>query len=1070
MNAPMESLPATASRTVAEPSPLATLKSILKPVASLQLTVALFALSLVLVFFGTLAQKNAGIWTVVEQYFWSWHVSIDLQLFVEFLQIFFDVNRETATTINVPFPAGKLIGGLMFVNLLAAHFVRFRLSWRRSGIMILHSGLLMMFVGEYVTREFAIEQQMAIEEGTAVSHTISTREYELAIIRQLDDTNDRVVTVPGVKLARGIGREPLTLPDELPVRVKVLAYSLNSELVNKELANDPNAVYHPAATQGFGVNSRVKEIEPVSGVSNDKRVDMPAVTIELLRASDNESLGVYSVSMKYRPQPVTIDGTTFTLEYRNIVYHKPYTVYLEKFRFDRYLGTNKPKNYSSTVLLTDSEKQLKDTQIVISMNSPMHHRGETFYQSSFTPDEKTTILSVVENPGWTLPYVSFGLVSFGMLLHFGIHLREYLRKMMARKAAADVSPPTLIERWLPWGVLAVTVLLISAAAMPHGKPGLKGLDLERVAMLPVVDGGRVKPLDTVARVDLRLLNHKEFYNSPADKTSRPAIDWWLSTASTTDFESANASHAEVFRIENDQVLNLLGLPRRDGLRYSLLEIGKKYKELRDAAVQAEKKPARNRDLFDGKVLDLWTKLGTHNGILTGETTLVIPPRDGKDWQRLTEARQAAQERTIKAIGEQIGINMPSGKALVQMVQSLPEAERRKFETLFNDTLDEQMKADPALQAWDDLFTAYRAGDKDGFDKAVSRLEQQAQASVSISDRVRVRLEVMLNDTAFYFWCTGLYVFAFVLTLASWAFLALSSGIGHAWRRSAMMVLLFAFILQTITLLVRMYLMDRPFVFVTNLYSTAVFIGWVTVGVSLLVERAIPLTLGNLTAAVIGFLTCILAHNLALSGDTLEMMQAVLDTNFWLATHVTTINIGYATTYIAGLIGMVYIAIGLFTPYLFRKVSLPNGQSIDLGRLIGQMLYGAVAASVVLSFIGTVLGGIWGDYSWGRFWGWDPKENGALMIVLWSAMILHARWAGLVKDHGIAVLAIGGNIITTWSYFGTNQLDYGLHFYGRNETLAAICRIMWITNLAIVAIGLTPQSFWRSQRATASAAD
>ena len=126
-----------------------------------------------------------------------------------------------------------------------------------------------------------------------------------------------------------------------------------------------------------------------------------------------------------------------------------------------------------------------------------------------------------------------------------------------------------------------------------------------------------------------------------------------------------------------------------------------------------------------------------------------------------------------------------------------------------------------------------------------------------------------------------------------------------------------------------------------------------------------------------------------------------------------------------------------------------------------MVYGVVCFAMLLSFVGTVLGGIWADQSWGRFWGWDPKENGAVLIVLWNTLILHARWCGLVKDRGVAVLAIFGNVMTAWSWFGTNQLGIGLHAYGFDSRLADGCFNFWVSQLFILSWGLIPQRFWAS---------
>jgi hypothetical protein len=109
--------------------------------------------------------------------------------------------------------------------------------------------------------------------------------------------------------------------------------------------------------------------------------------------------------------------------------------------------------------------------------------------------------------------------------------------------------------------------------------------------------------------------------------------------------------------------------------------------------------------------------------------------------------------------------------------------------------------------------------------------------------------------------------------------------------------------------------------------------------------------------------------------------------------------------------------------------------------------------MLFSFVGTILGGIWADQSWGRFWGWDPKENGAVLIVLWNALILHARWGGLVKDKGIALLAIFGNIITSWSWFGTNMLGIGLHSYGFMGQAFVVLTIFVLSQIALIFAGL-----------------
>jgi ABC-type transport system involved in cytochrome c biogenesis permease subunit len=267
-------------------------------------------------------------------------------------------------------------------------------------------------------------------------------------------------------------------------------------------------------------------------------------------------------------------------------------------------------------------------------------------------------------------------------------------------------------------------------------------------------------------------------------------------------------------------------------------------------------------------------------------------------------------------------------------------------------------------------------------------------------------------------------------------------------------MILALAVHSFGLVARMYIQDRPFVWVTNLYSSAIFIGWGCALFCLFIEFIFPKSIALVAGSAVAAITSgVIAHHLSLSGDTMEMMQAVLDTNFWLATHVTCITLGYTATFLAGFLGILYILLGLFTPLLQK----------DGSTILSKMIYGVVCFATLLSFTGTVLGGIWADQSWGRFWGWDPKENGALMIVLWNALVLHARWGGLVKDRGLAALAVAGSIVTSWSWFGVNELGIGLHSYGFTEGVLRTLALFVATQLGVIALALLPKHLWRSFR-------
>jgi ABC-type transport system involved in cytochrome c biogenesis permease subunit len=194
---------------------------------------------------------------------------------------------------------------------------------------------------------------------------------------------------------------------------------------------------------------------------------------------------------------------------------------------------------------------------------------------------------------------------------------------------------------------------------------------------------------------------------------------------------------------------------------------------------------------------------------------------------------------------------------------------------------------------------------------------------------------------------------------------------------------------------------------------------------------------------------------------MEMMRAVLDTNFWLATHVVTIALGYSACFVAGALAVAYVLLGLATPLLTQRVGA-NG-AVTLGQALVQMVYAIVCFATLFSFVGTVLGGIWADQSWGRFWGWDPKENGALLIVLWNAIILHARWGGLVRERGLMNLAIFANVVTAFSWFGVNMLGVGLHSYGFMDAAFQWLMIFLASQVAVMLLSAVPRARWRSFR-------
>ncbi len=403
-------------------SPGLSLLVVLKAIASLRLTVILFVLAFILVFLGTVAQVDASNWTVVKSYFRTAFVMVPNQVLLRFCQTFFGVSKETEWPGSFPFPGGWLIGSLLLINLIAAHLSRFRLSWKRSGILILHAGLIVLMLGELGTGLTAIEGNMTIPTGKSSNYLEHLHAVELAIIDHSNADTDEVVVVPDWMLKKG----GLITDSKFPFDIDVVEYMPNSDFEK----GIPKGMNNPA-TAGFGLRVAAIEKKEGSGVDSNQKIDIPSAYLTFKKKASDQTLGTHLVSMYYSffklDEQIIVDGKTYDLALRLKRSYKPYRIYLKEFHHDRYMGTEMARNFSSQVRLVDPEEN-EDREFNISMNNPLRHAGETFYQSSVLGEDEGTILQVVRNPVWWMPYVSCVMVALGMMIHFGINLTGFLRR------------------------------------------------------------------------------------------------------------------------------------------------------------------------------------------------------------------------------------------------------------------------------------------------------------------------------------------------------------------------------------------------------------------------------------------------------------------------------------------------------------------------------------------------------------------------------------------------------------------------------------------------------------------
>ena len=368
---------------------------------SLKLTVVLLALSIVLIFWATLAQVQLGIWGVQQKFFHA----------------FFVLENLPGTQIPVPvFPGGYFIGGLLLVNLVAAHIYRFKLEWRKAGIQLTHAGLILLLVGELISGIKQVESQMRLEEGGTSKYSESYRLNELVLLDTTNPDYDEVVAIPEDLLADGgVIQHP-----KLPFQIRIRDYYPNAFIQMREQATNPIPAL---ATAGLGPRLAVT---PLNLTYKQDERNTPAANLELV--APEGPLGTWLVSpLLGMPQKFDYQGHTWQVALRFKRYYHPFAIKLIDFTHDVYPGTDIPKNFSSRIHLTSDDGH-EDREVLIYMNNPLRYAGLTFYQASFEQGDKVSILQVVRNPGWILPYAACIMMSLGLLVQFGIHLVGFVQK------------------------------------------------------------------------------------------------------------------------------------------------------------------------------------------------------------------------------------------------------------------------------------------------------------------------------------------------------------------------------------------------------------------------------------------------------------------------------------------------------------------------------------------------------------------------------------------------------------------------------------------------------------------
>ena len=586
--------------------------------------------------------------------------------------------------------------------------------------------------------------------------------------------------------------------------------------------------------------------------------------------------------------------------------------------------------------------------------------------------------------------------------------------------------------------------------------------LENFKKIPLISEGRIKPLETYAESFLLRFSGRRKY---ADETG---LEWF----SRFLFAPRTTYNDKIFLINNPEILEAIKVEPEQRRRYSYKQIEPGYDKLRELSESVKGIDGKELSVVEREVVRLFNNLQYYIR-LSGAFAYAFPHPDFDinaeavkktlglplDTDKFSYYDIFMVRNKIAEVGTEIFKKDPSTwdkdeQRIVGIVNAL----------MFWDQnyADIPLEIIPSMSHEDDQWVApmdilllrtqqpayfeevtqirnmmihYWNGSQLEFDIAVKAYLESVKNRLSPKEKEvvdRFPLELAYNHFKLFAWAKLFYGLRFMFLLFS------LMSTKKIFVKLLGLFAIMGFIPHLIALILRIMIMARPPV--SNLYETFIFVGLISAILGFIIEGVNRNQLGFTITTTCGMIFLFIAEKFSSDGDTMQMLVAVLNSNFWLSTHVTSITIGYAGSSVAGIMGHIYLLQACFRPNDKKRLET-----------IFKNMMGILGFGLTMTFLGTALGGIWADQSWGRFWGWDPKENGALLIFLWCAIIFHARLAKLINPLGVAVGCAMTLLVVMWAWFGVNLLSVGLHSYGFTSGIANALIAFVIAEFTFIAV-------------------
>lgn len=961
---------------------------------------------------------------------------------------------------------------LFGISILANIFRYQMIRQKKWSILTFHVAILVILLGAGITRYFSFEGSMHIREDDTSHEFTSSETYLLFTARQEDQTfkfDERVnfaslgknkfnrsyqigSDVYKVELENFIPNPENVLetdPDGSPVIKLVIAgnngreeYYLaqhdyrnirgtwfnfgnteQAEAINIYYRNDSllfkaptvltqrvmatqtldtiyPGIYQPLLVRslysGSNVNFVIGDFNPSGSLrmqSSGRKMDNESIAALQLRVSNGNNQQVVYVygnkGSEGEPQTVEFEHSAFTISYGSKPMQLPFSLKLRDFILERYPGTNSASSYASEVTLIDPEKQVNRNQRIY-MNNILNYRGYRFFQSSFDQDELGTILSVNHDYwGTKVSYFGYFLLTLGLLLTL-VSPKSRFREISKRLKSLQLEQAT--SRAMV--ILAVIVSIPlggKAENVNEYKSHLISKDhADHFGRLLVQDQkGRTKPMNTLSSEILRKISRKESYNGLTPEQVFLGMTFypeeWMDVALIKI-----GTQKEIQKIFNTSSTHVSV--------NDFFNSGGQY-ILKEQARHAFNAEASQRNAFDKEIMKIDERVNICNMIFSGSMARLFPIKNDPngEWKTAADAVQLAHE------GKETGF--------------VPTFFTRYAASIQHGTEN---------QHWEDA------------DELLTSLQsyQQANGGNELISETKIKMEILLNKLNVFSRLSKVYGLLGVLFLLMFfARIFWPRFDKKSTTTVAFSILMLCFAMHTMGLAIRWYVSGRaPW---SNGYESMIYIGFTTVLAGLIFSRK---SLGGLTATAILASTILMVSGLSWLDPEITPLVPVLK-SYWLTIHVSMEAGSYGFLMLGAIIGLLNLLLMVF---------LTQKNKEKIFRNIKELTYVSeltLIGGLIMVSIGTYLGGVWANESWGRYWGWDAKETWALVTTLVYAFILHMRFIpGLRGVYAFNLASLFGFASVMMTYFGVNYYLSGLHSYAAGDPVPIPPAVYYTTAL------------------------